>query len=75
MHSDAQDKTIDNVICKNEERGAALAIVLIVLVLLFAISMSVLATVSTEIGIASSDLSEKPAFYAAFFYLSNCSYK
>jgi Tfp pilus assembly protein PilX len=50
---------------RRDESGAALAIALIVMVLLFAITISVLATVTTEIGVARTDLSEKPAFYAA----------
>jgi hypothetical protein len=48
-----------------KERGAALLIALIVLLLLMAISISVLAVVSTDIGIAVSDLDQKKTFYAA----------
>jgi Tfp pilus assembly protein PilX len=49
----------------SKENGAALLIALIVLFLLMAISMSVLAVVSTDISIAVSDLDQKQSFYAA----------
>ena len=47
------------------ERGAALGIVLIVMSLLAAISMTVLAVVTHEARIAGSDLQRTQTFYAA----------
>lgn len=50
---------------RNEEQGAALVTVIIIMALLAAISMSVLAVVSTEANIAGSDLMRAQTFYAA----------
>ncbi len=47
------------------ERGAALAMAVLVLLLITVISISVLAIVGTEGGIAGSDLQRTRAFYAA----------
>lgn len=50
---------------RNGERGAALITALIILALLAAISVSVLAVVSSEANIAGSDLQRTQTFYAA----------
>lgn len=63
----ALDATLSPSTCAaaRDERGAALVISLIVLVLLSVIALSVLATVSTEANIAGSDLQRARTFYAA----------
>ncbi|MER3427005.1 MAG: hypothetical protein C4334_02720 [Pyrinomonas sp.] len=50
---------------RDDERGAALVTALIILALLAAISVSVLAVVSSEANIAGSDLQRTQTFYAA----------
>jgi hypothetical protein len=50
---------------RDGERGAALATVVIIMAMLLAISVSVMAVVSTEANTATSDLQRARAFYAA----------
>ena len=50
---------------RRDERGAALALAVMVLLLITVVSISVLAIVGTEGGIAGSDLQRTRAFYAA----------
>lgn len=49
----------------NRERGAALITALLIMALVAGISMCVLATVSTEVRVAGSDLQRTQTFYAA----------
>lgn len=50
---------------KESEKGVALAVVIIILALIMAISVGVLAVVNTETGIMSSDVRRTEAFYAS----------